>query len=29
VLVPNCGHWVMIEHRELFNRMVSDFLKNG
>jgi 4,5:9,10-diseco-3-hydroxy-5,9,17-trioxoandrosta-1(10),2-diene-4-oate hydrolase len=29
VLVPNCGHWVMIEHRELFNRMVVDFLKNG
>jgi 4,5:9,10-diseco-3-hydroxy-5,9,17-trioxoandrosta-1(10),2-diene-4-oate hydrolase len=29
VLVPNCGHWVMIEHRELFNRMVLDFLKHG
>jgi 4,5:9,10-diseco-3-hydroxy-5,9,17-trioxoandrosta-1(10),2-diene-4-oate hydrolase len=29
VLVPNCGHWVMIEHRELFNRTVLDFLKNG
>ena len=29
VLVPQCGHWVMIEHRELFNRMVLDFLKNG
>jgi 4,5:9,10-diseco-3-hydroxy-5,9,17-trioxoandrosta-1(10),2-diene-4-oate hydrolase len=29
VLVPNCGHWVMIEHRELFNRTVIDFLKNG
>ena len=29
VLVPNCGHWVMIEHRELFNRMVLDFLRNG
>lgn len=29
ILVPNCGHWVMIEHRELFNRMVIDFLKNG
>jgi 4,5:9,10-diseco-3-hydroxy-5,9,17-trioxoandrosta-1(10),2-diene-4-oate hydrolase len=27
--VPNCGHWVMIEHRELFNRLVIDFLKNG
>jgi 4,5:9,10-diseco-3-hydroxy-5,9,17-trioxoandrosta-1(10),2-diene-4-oate hydrolase len=29
VLVPNCGHWVMIEHRELFNRTVVDFLRNG
>lgn len=29
VLVPNCGHWVMIEHRDLFNRMMLDFLKNG
>lgn len=27
--VPNCGHWVMIEHRELFNRTVLDFLNNG
>jgi 4,5:9,10-diseco-3-hydroxy-5,9,17-trioxoandrosta-1(10),2-diene-4-oate hydrolase len=29
VLVPNSGHWVMMEHRELFNRTVLDFLKNG
>lgn len=29
VLVPNCGHWVMIEHRELFNRLVLDFLRHG
>jgi len=29
VLVPQCGHWVMIEHRELFNRMVVDFLTHG
>lgn len=29
VLVPQCGHWVMIEHSELFNRTVLDFLKNG
>ncbi|SFF26579.1 4,5:9,10-diseco-3-hydroxy-5,9,17-trioxoandrosta-1(10),2-diene-4-oate hydrolase [Fontimonas thermophila] len=29
VLVPNCGHWVMIEHRALFNRLVLDFLENG
>jgi 4,5:9,10-diseco-3-hydroxy-5,9,17-trioxoandrosta-1(10),2-diene-4-oate hydrolase len=27
--VPQCGHWVMIEHRELFNRMVVDFLTHG
>lgn len=29
VLVPACGHWVMIEHRDLFNRMTIDFLQNG
>lgn len=29
VLVPNCGHWVMIEHRDLFNRTVLDFLRHG
>jgi 4,5:9,10-diseco-3-hydroxy-5,9,17-trioxoandrosta-1(10),2-diene-4-oate hydrolase len=29
VTVPNCGHWVMIEHRELFNRLTLDFLRNG
>lgn len=29
VTVPNCGHWVMVEHREFFNRSVIDFLKNG
>lgn len=29
VLVPNCGHWVMMEHRDLFNRTVIDFLRNG
>lgn len=29
VLVPQCGHWVMIEHRELFNRTVIDFLERG
>lgn len=27
--VPNCGHWVMVEHREMFNRSVVDFLANG
>jgi len=29
LLIPQCGHWVMIEHRELFNRSVLDFLRNG
>jgi 4,5:9,10-diseco-3-hydroxy-5,9,17-trioxoandrosta-1(10),2-diene-4-oate hydrolase len=29
VLVPKAGHWVMIEHRDLFNRTTLDFLKNG
>lgn len=29
VLVPQCGHWVMIEHRALFNRSVIDFLEHG
>lgn len=29
VLVPQCGHWVMIEHRDLFNRTVLDFLERG
>lgn len=29
VLVPRCGHWVMIEHRALFNRTVIDFLEQG
>lgn len=29
ILVPRCGHWVMIEHAELFNRMTIDFLRHG
>ncbi len=29
ILVPQCGHWVMIEHRALFNRMTLDFLREG
>ena len=29
VLVNRCGHWVQVEHRELFNRSCIDFLKNG
>lgn len=28
ITVPNCGHWVMVEHRDMFNRTVIDFLKN-
>ena len=29
VLVNRCGHWVQVEHREMFNRSCIDFLKNG
>lgn len=29
VLLPHCGHWVMIEHRDYFNRACLDFLENG
>ena len=29
LLVPQCGHWVMLEHKDLFNRTVLDFLDNG
>lgn len=29
VLVNRCGHWVQVEHREMFNRLCLDFLKNG
>lgn len=28
VLVSNCGHWVMVEHRDYFNRTAEDFLEN-
>lgn len=28
VLLSECGHWVMLEHRDLFNRMTLDFLRN-
>lgn len=27
--ISECGHWVMVEHAELFNRLCLDFLKNG
>ncbi|MFS2068291.1 alpha/beta fold hydrolase [Pseudomonas sp. CT11-2] len=29
VLVNRCGHWVMVEHRDLFNRTCLDFLQNA
>lgn len=29
VLVNQCGHWVQVEHREMFNRQCIDFLQNG
>lgn len=29
VLVTQCGHWVMVEHEEMFNRTCLDFLNNG
>lgn len=28
-LVNRCGHWVQVEHREMFNRLCLDFLRNG
>jgi 4,5:9,10-diseco-3-hydroxy-5,9,17-trioxoandrosta-1(10),2-diene-4-oate hydrolase len=29
VILNRCGHWVMVEHRDLFNRTCRDFLRNG
>ena len=29
ILIGRCGHWVMVEHRDLFNRMALDFLRHG
>lgn len=29
VTFSQCGHWVMVEHAETFNRLVLDFLNNG
>ena len=29
VVQSRCGHWVMVEHRELFNRACLDFLRRG
>ncbi len=28
-LVSECGHWVMVEHRDMFNRNTADFLRNN
>jgi 4,5:9,10-diseco-3-hydroxy-5,9,17-trioxoandrosta-1(10),2-diene-4-oate hydrolase len=28
VLVSECGHWVMVEHEAMFNRLCVDFLQN-
>ena len=27
--LAQCGHWVMVEHRDLFNRLSLDFLREG
>jgi 4,5:9,10-diseco-3-hydroxy-5,9,17-trioxoandrosta-1(10),2-diene-4-oate hydrolase len=27
ILVSNCGHWVMVEHQDFFNRTTEDFLE--
>jgi 4,5:9,10-diseco-3-hydroxy-5,9,17-trioxoandrosta-1(10),2-diene-4-oate hydrolase len=29
VLLNRCGHWVMVEHRDLFNRECLSFLREG
>jgi 4,5:9,10-diseco-3-hydroxy-5,9,17-trioxoandrosta-1(10),2-diene-4-oate hydrolase len=29
ILLNRCGHWVQVEHRELFNRSCIDFLTKG
>jgi 4,5:9,10-diseco-3-hydroxy-5,9,17-trioxoandrosta-1(10),2-diene-4-oate hydrolase len=28
-MLSRCGHWVMVEHAALFNRLCLDFLKEG
>lgn len=28
-LISRCGHWVMVEHQDYFNRMTLDFLRDG
>jgi 4,5:9,10-diseco-3-hydroxy-5,9,17-trioxoandrosta-1(10),2-diene-4-oate hydrolase len=29
VTLSRCGHWVMVEHADVFNRLVVDFLDHG
>lgn len=29
LLLAECGHWVMVEHRDLFNRLCADFLQEA
>lgn len=29
ILVTECGHWVMVEHEDMFNRACLDFLQHG
>jgi len=29
ILVSECGHWVMVEHQDMFNRACLDFIANG
>ena len=29
VMLNRCGHWVQVEHRDLFNRSCIDFMQNG
>ena len=29
LLLSRCGHWVMVEHRDVFNRLTVDFLREA
>jgi 4,5:9,10-diseco-3-hydroxy-5,9,17-trioxoandrosta-1(10),2-diene-4-oate hydrolase len=29
IMLNRCGHWVQVEHTDLFNRSCIDFLKQG